>query len=147
MKKWQHERNYRMIKVNNQVIAYQISVEGKSIEVTKEVYQAYAQMDRRERYLKEADMTVGLLCIPELLDRQAEPAEEDDNTSIDATHLRHCLAQLSKPDQVLIHERYWAGKTQKEVAQKLHITQQAVSCRETRILARLKAMLEEGFTG
>ena len=83
MKKWQHERNYRMIKVNNQVIAYQISVEGKSIEVTKEVYQAYAQMDRRERYLKEADMTVGLLCIPELLDRQAEPAEEDDNTSID----------------------------------------------------------------
>ena len=54
MEKWQENRNYRKIRdENGTVIANIITVDGRDVAVTEDVFAAYAQMDRRERYLSE----------------------------------------------------------------------------------------------
>ena len=54
MKKWQESRNYRQIRnQSGEIIANIITVDGTDVEVPVDVYQAYAQADRRERYLLE----------------------------------------------------------------------------------------------
>ena len=61
MKKWQKERNYRRVyDENGQVIANIITVDGVDVEVTEEVFLAYSQMDRRERYLEEQAWQSGM---------------------------------------------------------------------------------------
>ena len=50
MEKWQENRNYRKIRdENGTVIANIITVDGRDVAVTEDVFAAYAQMDRRER--------------------------------------------------------------------------------------------------
>ena len=54
MKKWQEERNYRRIyNEAGEVIANIITVDGVDVEVAEDVYLAYSQADRRERYVRE----------------------------------------------------------------------------------------------
>ena len=54
MKKWQKDRNYKRVKdENGNVIANIITVFGQDVEVSDEVFAAYSQMDRRERYAEE----------------------------------------------------------------------------------------------
>ena len=59
MKKWQENRNYRKIRDDSgEVVAHIITVDGRDVAVTEDVFAAYAQMDRRERYLSE-DLPTG----------------------------------------------------------------------------------------
>ena len=59
MKKWQENRNYRRIKnENGEVIANIITVEGRDVEVSEDIFNAYAQADRRERYLLEESLKI-----------------------------------------------------------------------------------------
>jgi hypothetical protein len=53
MKKWQETRNYRHIKDQNGIIINIITVDGVDVEVNDEVFLAYSQADRRERYITE----------------------------------------------------------------------------------------------
>ena len=54
MKKWQEERNYRRIyNEAGEVIANIITVDGMDVNVAEDVYLAYSQADRRERYVWE----------------------------------------------------------------------------------------------
>ena len=69
MEKWQESRNYRRIKnENGEVIANIITVDGVDVEVTEEVYLAYSQMDRRERYLMEDAPAGKLLPLDQMKD-------------------------------------------------------------------------------
>ena len=69
MEKWQESRNYRRIKnENGEVIANIITVDGVDVEVTEEVYLAYSQMDRRERYLTEDAPSGKLLSLDQMKD-------------------------------------------------------------------------------
>ena len=54
MKNWQESRNYRRIKdKDGNIIANIITVDGVDVEVTEDVFLAYSQADRRERYIAE----------------------------------------------------------------------------------------------
>ena len=82
MEKWQESRNYRRIKnENGEVIANIITVDGVDVEVTEEVYLAYSQMDRRERYLTE-DAPAGKLLS---LDQMEDDGVQLDYVGADAT--------------------------------------------------------------
>ena len=71
MKKWQESRNYRQIRnQNGEIIANIITVDGTDVEVPEDIYQAYAQADRRERYLLEEQSAGKSLSL--------EQMEEDD---------------------------------------------------------------------
>ena len=56
MYNWKDTRNYRRFRdENGNVIANIIYVDGEEVAVSDEVYEAYASMDRRERYLEEQE--------------------------------------------------------------------------------------------
>ena len=67
MKKWQENRNYRRIKnENGEVIANIITVDGLDVEVAEDVYLAYSQADRRERYITEEQSSGKLLSLEQM---------------------------------------------------------------------------------
>lgn len=54
MKNWQKNRNYKRVKnKDGNVVANIISVYGQDVKVSDEVFTAYSQMDRQERYAEE----------------------------------------------------------------------------------------------
>ena len=58
MYNWKDTRNYRRFRdENGNVIANIIYVDGEEVAVSDEVYEAYASMDRRERYLTDESDT------------------------------------------------------------------------------------------
>ena len=58
MYNWKDARNYRRFRdENGNVIANIIYVDGEEVAVSDEVYEAYASMDRRERYLTDESDT------------------------------------------------------------------------------------------
>ena len=71
MKKWQEERNYRRVRNEaGEVIANIITVDGMDVEVPEDVYLAYSQADRRERYVRE-EMESGKLLSLEQMEEDA----------------------------------------------------------------------------
>lgn len=67
MKKWQEERNYRRIyNEAGEVIANIITVDGVDVEVAEDVYLAYSQADRRERYVREEQFSGKLLSLEQM---------------------------------------------------------------------------------
>ena len=69
MKKWQEERNYRRIyNEAGEVIANIITVDGVDVNVAEDVYLAYSQADRRERYVREEMESGKLLSLDKLLE-------------------------------------------------------------------------------
>ena len=87
MEKWQENRNYRKIRdENGTVVANIITVDGRDVAVTEDVFAAYAQMDRRERYLSE-DLPTGKVLsmeqlaedgvLPDYVGAETAPSAED----------------------------------------------------------------------
>ena len=69
MYNWKDARNYRRFRdENGNVIANIIYVDGEEVAVSDEVYEAYASMDRRERYLEERDNDDKPLSVDALLE-------------------------------------------------------------------------------
>lgn len=55
MQNWQRYRNYRKNENDEGLTTYIITVDGVDVEVSEEIYKAYSQADRRERYSAERD--------------------------------------------------------------------------------------------
>jgi len=55
MQNWQKDRNYRKFDNGDGSFRHIIAIDGADVEVTAEVFAAYSQGDRRERYLAERD--------------------------------------------------------------------------------------------
>ena len=53
MENWKNTRNYRKIRQDDESVKNIITVEGVDVEVTDEVFAAYSQADRKERYQLE----------------------------------------------------------------------------------------------
>ena len=68
MKHWQEKRNYQHVRDEaGNVRSNIITVDGIDVEVSDEVYLAYTQLDRRERYLMEEVETDKKLSLDRLL--------------------------------------------------------------------------------
>ena len=73
MKKWQEERNYRRIyNEAGELIANIITVDGVDVEVAEDVYLAYSQADRRERYVREEQFSGKILSLEQCLEYLAD---------------------------------------------------------------------------
>ena len=131
-----------------------INIRGTSVEVGEEMYLTYFRMDRQARGVDEKDyynntLKYDALDTDEMLgrdsfaDTEATPVEDIAITHIMEEKLHNCLAVLSKAEQVYIYRRYWEGLSQTELADSYDVSQQALSYREQRILAKLKKLLEK----
>jgi RNA polymerase sigma factor (sigma-70 family) len=152
MQKWQRERNYKKRQSADGVWIYLIEIDNEKIEVTREVYEAYATYDRRERYQAERD--VGRLSPLERADegldgsilarsgmRYAEPAEDAALREMDCDLVRAALETLEPKERHMIEALVFDGMTEREYAAKLGIAQKNVNKKKQRVLLRLRKIL------
>ena len=133
---------------------YSIRINGRSIEVTWEVYDVYYCMGRRERYLEERDLVHGKVLYSQLdddkttgedmlPDREAIPVEDIVVNRIMADKVRTCLRLLTESELALIVKRYYEDRSQSDVASELGLTQSGICRREQQILTKLRKLLEK----
>ena len=156
MKKWQEERNYRRVRSEGgEVIANIITVDGMDVEVPEDVYLAYAQADRRERYIAEEQSSGKLLSLEQMEEDAllpdyvgAETAPSAETEALEREELRNlaeqkqilllALLSLKDIDRELINALFFDGASTREYAQRMGVSQRAVIKRRDRILRDLK---------
>ena len=78
----------------------------------------------------------------EILLMERLPKEEnEEETVINHVLLEESLSCLKEEERKIIHYRYFAGKTQQEIAKLLHISQVQVSRMEKKILRKLREQI------
>ncbi len=160
MKNWKETRNYRRIKDNDgNIVANIITIDGEDVEVTEEVFLAYSQADRRERYLMEnatANMTlsleqmqqdqvqlnyVGVQTMPSAEECCLE-REEEAILSNRRQIMLTALAQLSDSDRELITALFWEHISIRTYASKIGVSDMAVRKRRDRILKQMRKFFQ-----
>ena len=160
MEKWQESRNYRRIKnENGEVIANIITVDGVDVEVTEEVYLAYSQADRRERYVREEQFSGKILSLeqmaeddllPDYVGAEAAPSAEEEALEREQAQslaerkemLLLAMLSLNDADRELINALFFDGASTGDYAARIGITQRAVIKRRDRVLRDLKKYFE-----
>ena len=125
MYNWKDTRNYRRFRdENGNVIANIIYVDGEEVAVSDEVYEAYASMDRRERYLTDESDTPQDLsferCVEdhvpfELLYENGRGSLEEDLERKEMLCILHkALQSIPAEEQEFIRELFFLHRTTRE---------------------------------
>lgn len=159
MKKWQEERNYRRIyNEAGEAIANIITVDGVDVEVAEDVYLAYSQADRRERYVREEMESGKLLSLDKLLEDEVplEPLgvemspsaedtaverEETSETAMQLKRLTEALPELNTAERQLLQALYFEGIPAREYARQLGVYHRTVLYRRDQLLEKLRRMI------
>lgn len=156
MKNWQKNRNYKRVKdKDGNVVANIITVFGQDVEVSDEIFAAYAQVDRRARYVGEdipAQHELSLeqfeeegVSLEKLIRETAPSAEEwfveqEESNAFEQELLKvsAVLEMLDDSDRQLIDALFYKGISVREYAQQLGISHTMVRKRRDRILRNMK---------
>jgi RNA polymerase sigma factor (sigma-70 family) len=140
-------------------------IDGQFIEVTEEVYQVYMQGDRKMRYFETDLKTERTILDKDGTVQQVIPSREDsldrlmgDNArqfedtresvedavlrKLAEDELRRALKKLTDEEYALVSALFYEGRTEREYAKELGISQVAVHKKKQRILKKLKEILE-----
>jgi RNA polymerase sigma factor (sigma-70 family) len=150
MQNWQKDRNYRKYENADGTFKYVITVDGEDVEVSGEVYKAYSQADRRERYCAERD--AGRLLSLERFGEDGatlesligEYAKSAEDYAIHAMLMEQAVAafnQLEPAERKLIQALVIDGVTERDYAARIGLSQKGVNKRKQRILEKLKKMV------
>ena len=155
MKNWRKNRNYKRVKdKDGNVVANIISVYGQDVKVSDEVFTAYSQMDRQERYAEELLMAEREISWEytreegihiETLEN-AEPSAEEicikhENVKMRAEQVKHLpvvFAQLNDDEKRLIDALYFRGLGVREYAREIGVSHTRVRRERDCILEKLK---------
>lgn len=161
MEKWRKERNYMRIRnKEGDVDTNIITVFGKKIAVSNEIFDAYSSMDRRARYITDdlpRDKEVSLERLYEdgihfeqnIREQVISPEDiyiEKEQRWLEAKRLRrlpYAIGTLSKEDQQLICALFFKGMSTRECARCIGVSQRTVIKRRDRILVTLRKILEK----
>jgi len=146
MQTWQRNRNYRRYRNGDGTFTYIIAVDGQRVEVSEDVFKAYAQADRRERYCAERD--AGYLLSLERMDddhaplpyrnrRYAESAEDIVIREMLTQQALAAIASLPPEEQHLLHALYEKGMTEREYARAIGSRQSTIHKRKKNILLKI----------
>lgn len=150
MADWQRRRNYRIRASESDKARFTITVDGIETEVTPEVYEAYAQGERRERYMAERD--AGRLLSLEQMDmdfvslalfgERAALAEDAAIRRIMGAQAMKALEQLAPEERDLIQSLILSGETERDYAGRIGMSQKGVNKRKHKILKKIKKDLD-----
>lgn len=131
---------------------YVIRVEETVVEVTREVYEEYYRMGRRERYLEERDQANDLIFFSALREDQDSPDMpiEDEHVNVEnevimnmfLEKLPEALASLTNEEIDLIRELYYKGTSVREYAKRSDKGKSTIIGRRDKILNKLRRILE-----
>lgn len=127
---------------------YYIPVDGKYYETTKEIYDVYYRMGRRERYLEERDIKKGVINFSDI-DNGNYSAEEilsDENTDIetDVTNkifietVLEAISTLDEDEKWLIQELFFYGKSERVVASDLGVSKTCLHYRKEKVIDKIR---------
>jgi len=140
-------------------------IAGQFIEVTEEIYQVYMQGDRKMRYF-ETDLKIERTILDEsgriqqiipsredsldrLVEDNARQFEDTRESVVDAVlrklaedDLRRELTKLTDEEYALVYALFYEGRTERDYAKELGVSQVAVHKRKQRILKKLKGILK-----
>lgn len=156
MKHWQEKRNYQHVRDEaGNVCSNIITVDGIDVEVSDEVYLAYTQLDRRERYLMEEVETDKKLSLDRLLKNgvplerlgmEMSPSAEDVVLQYEAwqqqeqllSQLSEALSSLTEEEWQMIQALYWEGVSAREYARRLGVYHRTVLYWRDKVLEKLR---------
>lgn len=154
MKKWQEKRNYRRFKdENGNAIANVITVDGETVEVTDAVYQVYAQVDRRERYITEEVEPGMILSLDKFLEEEVpletlgvELEESAESLVLEREQLEmisqqksilySALDSLDQPERQLIEALFFEEVSIREYSRRIGVTHRAIIKRRDHVLKK-----------
>ena len=130
---------------------YTIKVKKIQVEVSREVYKAYHRAREAERYQKkviqQTEMSLerfqeeGVSAKFQAV-RYQPGIEEEIIRAEDIQRLYRALEQLNPEDRLLIDKLFFESVTERELAARLHISQQAVNKRKKRLLKKLREIIQ-----
>ena len=156
MENWQKSRNYRRVKdESGNVIANIITVDGVDVEVTEEVFLAYSQADRRERYILEECKPGRILSLDKLLEdevplealgikpeRSAESVALERADLLESTkqrsRLARALSELEDEEKQLIQALFFEGTPLREYARRQGVQLRTIQYRRDKLLEKLR---------
>lgn len=126
--------------------------DNELIEVSAEEHEAEEKRANHERHLKRRDRKYGLMAyeswdtdtllgVDMIADRDVF-AEDDAVLEIMADKLHAAMDELTDAERDLVEAIYFCELTERELAEKLGISQPAVNKRKHRILSKLKKMMD-----
>lgn len=154
---WQKARNYRKFQTPDGSVRYVITADGADVEVSADVFTEYARHDRYERYQEEKSAGK-LLSIDRIIDEDAvtdicpaiivgsaEDAYMETAGRMERQAIRKKLPQalslLTEQERYIITALYLDGRSERDVARELGVSQPAIHKRQARILHKLKNLL------
>ena len=152
-----------------QAIQYHIEIDGRQIPVTEEIYRAYkrplwAEHKRKERVQRCQDergnrctgdcdkcdkqRTGSILSLSRLVEESGnEPADTVDIVEMvaDSLLLEELYAALEEldPNNRRIIEMFSIGKSEREIADDIGLSQKAINKRKTKLFAQLRKRLKD----
>lgn len=152
MKNWQKGRNYKRVKDKNGNI---ITVDGIDVEVTEEVFLAYSQAERRERYIVEELEPGKILSLDKLLEDQIpldELGVEQEPSTEAAVLSQECirerieqriklttiLSELNEDEKQLIQALFFDCISAREYARQIGVQLRTVQYRRDKLLNKLR---------
>ncbi len=135
---------------------------GKTVEVSEEIYKYLVKSDRRIRYVEEDlkrntyiidSVNEKVTVIPkreQSLDRLTELGKDfsdSDSDFQDGTILKimldEALAKLSDEERHLITQLFYFSRSEKDMAAELNVTRRTIYNRKRGILRKLRRLIEE----
>ena len=113
--------------------------EFELVQVTKEVFQTYR---RTKWHIEDSTENDGYERFHEFIDYDNTPENQAIEEMVRQS-LRNILDLLPPKDYELIYELYFKNRSEKEYAQMLGVSQQAIHVRKKRILKKIKNNLDE----
>ena len=131
---------------------YFIRVQKILVEVTGEVYTAYYEMERKEKYLLERDNDHSLLYYDGWDTETSNGVDfiKDNKTNVEEEAIKNLLPDIWSyvekiGDKYCICQLIASGKTEKEIAEICKVTQQTVNETKLRLFKKLKKIIEKNL--
>ena len=131
---------------------YVIKMGKELVPVTREVYEEYHRMERRERYLVERDQDNSLIFFSTLRaeDSSTDVPIRDSGVDVEEEVIKQmfldklpkALALLSDDEIEMIRDVYWNDVSIRELARKTDTAKSTLLNKRDRVLAKLRKVLE-----
>ncbi|EOS81108.1 sigma-70 family RNA polymerase sigma factor [Dorea sp. 5-2] len=129
-----------------------IPVQGCLLEVVREQYTDFYRDKERWRYLKKLDTNHSLLSLEGFTDGEGNVLDFIVDEAVDVAEtvvhavmvdrLKTAMSLLSGGEQALINAIFFEELSEREVGLRLGVTQSVVNKRKTKILAKLRKIME-----
>ena len=129
-----------------------IPVQGCLLEVVREQYADFYKDKERWRYLKKLDTNHSLLSLEGFTDSEGNVIDFVVDEAVDVAEtvvhavmvdrLKTALRLLSDSERVLVNAIFFEELSEREVGLRLGVTQSVVNKRKSKILAKLRKIME-----